>query len=274
VLPLPYRSALVAELPRPPHEDPIEVLNVHLAAPHVQPIVQRHRERRGQVRSVLAHIDAAPDRRRVVVGDFTATPLWPAYRHFRVRLDDAAEEAVRRLGRRPGCTWGPWSGSVRLGPAPPDRSRRRPWPRRDRDTGAADPRERPRRAARRSCARRRGAYAPLASHPRHLPPSGARGAPSTEFTTPLREEIIDTRASLRGEGSRRATSPGGGSAASPRATSTRRTAAASVTAPRMRRGPPQRSHTKTSIANSRCSHRAHDQGRGEGRGRSPRGGPE
>jgi hypothetical protein len=45
--------------------------------------------------------------------------------------------------------------------------------------------------------------------------------------------------------------PGGGSAASPSATSMRRTAAGSVTAPRIRRRPPQRSQTSTSIANTR-----------------------
>jgi hypothetical protein len=50
--------------------------------------------------------------------------------------------------------------------------------------------------------------------------------------------------------------PGGGSAASPSPTSTRRTAWGSVTAPRIRRRPPQRSHTRISIANTRWSNRA------------------
>ena len=40
-------------------------------------------------------------------------------------------------------------------------------------------------------------------------------------------------------------------------TSTRRTAAGSVTAPRIRRGPPQRSHTSTSNPNTRWSTRAY-----------------
>jgi tRNA synthetases class I (E and Q), anti-codon binding domain len=38
--------------------------------------------------------------------------------------------------------------------------------------------------------------------------------------------------------------------ARPRAASSRRTACGSVTAPRIRRGPPQRGHTRTSIANT------------------------
>jgi vancomycin resistance protein VanJ len=113
-LPLPYRSAFVAEVPWPAGGEPIEILNVHLAAPHVRPVVQRLRDRRGQVRDVLAYLDAAPRGRRVLAGDLNASPLWPAYRRLRARFDDAAVEGARRAGRRPGRTWGPWPGSVRL----------------------------------------------------------------------------------------------------------------------------------------------------------------
>jgi endonuclease/exonuclease/phosphatase (EEP) superfamily protein YafD len=112
-LQLPYRSAFIAELPGPDGEA-IEVLNVHLAAPHVHPVTQRVLDRRGQLRQILAHLDATPRRRRVLAGDLNSTPLWPAYRRLRTRFDDAAAEAARRLGRRPGRTWGPWAGSVRL----------------------------------------------------------------------------------------------------------------------------------------------------------------
>jgi vancomycin resistance protein VanJ len=111
---LPYRSAFVAEVPRAADEEPVEVVNLHLAAPHVHPVVRRLRDRRAQLDLVLAHLDSAPRRRRVLGGDLNATPLWPAYRRLRARFDDAAVEAARRMGRRPGRTWGPWSGSVRL----------------------------------------------------------------------------------------------------------------------------------------------------------------
>jgi vancomycin resistance protein VanJ len=110
---LPYRSALVAELAGPGGDEPVEVMNLHLAAPHVRP-VRAPIDRRGQVRHVLAHLDGTPRRRRVLAGDLNATPLWPAYRRLRTRFDDAAAEAAGRLGRRPGRTWGPWSGSMRL----------------------------------------------------------------------------------------------------------------------------------------------------------------
>src|SRR5262245_52617288 len=43
---LPYRSAFVAEVPRPMDAEPIEVVNLHLAAPHVHPVIQRLRDRR------------------------------------------------------------------------------------------------------------------------------------------------------------------------------------------------------------------------------------
>ena len=111
---LPYRSAYVAELPWSEDGEPIEVLNVHLAAPHVHPVVQRICDRRGQVRAIVDHLDATPRRRRVLVGDLNATPLWPAYRRLR---DPARRRGGARRptqGRRPGRTWGPWSGSMRL----------------------------------------------------------------------------------------------------------------------------------------------------------------
>jgi endonuclease/exonuclease/phosphatase (EEP) superfamily protein YafD len=111
---LPYRAAFVAEVPRPASDEPIEIINLHLAAPHIHPVVQRLRDRRGQLDLVLAHLDGMPRLRRVLAGDLNATPLWPAYRRLRSRFDDAAVEAARRIGRRPGRTWGPWPGSVRL----------------------------------------------------------------------------------------------------------------------------------------------------------------
>ena len=57
--------------------------------------------------------------------------------------------------------------------------------------------------------------------------------------------------------------PGGGSGASPSAARSRRTAWGSVTAPRIRRRPPQRSHTSTSRPNTRWSSRAQGQRLGE-----------
>jgi endonuclease/exonuclease/phosphatase family metal-dependent hydrolase len=112
-LELQYRSGFVAEVLRP-NEEPIEILNIHLAAPHMFPVIPRILDRGAQIRRILAHLDASPARRRVLVGDLNATPIWPAYRRLRGRLDDAVEQAARRVGREPGRTWGPWPGSPRL----------------------------------------------------------------------------------------------------------------------------------------------------------------
>ncbi len=57
---------------------------------------------------------------------------------------------------------------------------------------------------------------------------------------------------------------GGGSAASPSAAKSRRPAWGAVTAPGIRRGPPQRSQTSTGIANTRWRSRAQGQRRGAG----------
>jgi len=114
ILHLPYRSALAADVPGPEDDEPIEVLNLHLAAPHVPPLLRRVRQRRGQLRGIFAHLDVTPRRHRALVGDLNATPMWRAYRRLQTRFDDGAVQAARRHGREPGRTWGPWHGSARL----------------------------------------------------------------------------------------------------------------------------------------------------------------
>lgn len=114
-LPLPYRDAQVAEIVVGPEDDSrtIEVINVHVRAPHT-PNPRIVRARGGQLRGLMRHIEQAPERRRIVLGDFNSTPLWPVYRHFAARLTDAAVDAARRNGGRTAATWGPWPGFPRL----------------------------------------------------------------------------------------------------------------------------------------------------------------
>jgi len=113
---LPCRDAHVAELPAEQGDglDALEVLNVHLIAPHLPPVWRTLSARRAQLRGVLAHLDASPGRRRVVAGDLNATPVWPAYRRLAARLRDAALEVARRRGGRPQPTWGLGSDARRL----------------------------------------------------------------------------------------------------------------------------------------------------------------
>ena len=109
---LPYRDAHVVDVPL--GDEVVEVLNVHILAPHAQPPWWMWRVRCGQVRALAAYLDAAPRRHRVVVGDLNATPLWPAYRRLTARLTDGAVEAARQNGHRPQPTWSPWPGAARL----------------------------------------------------------------------------------------------------------------------------------------------------------------
>jgi endonuclease/exonuclease/phosphatase family metal-dependent hydrolase len=114
----------------------LEVLNVHLAAPHVSPIGSGFPRRRQQLRDLeryLIHGDqqadardegtgeaepARPPRpggsRQVMVGDFNATPVWPVYRRLARLMTDAAVVVAQRQGRAVRATWGPWAGAPRL----------------------------------------------------------------------------------------------------------------------------------------------------------------
>lgn len=107
-LALPYRGAWVAEL------GPLEVVNVHVLAPHVPPFWPALGIRRRQLRGLLEYFDGDPARRRVLLGDLNATPLWPLYRRLAARLADAAVEAARGNGARPRRTWAPWPWVPRL----------------------------------------------------------------------------------------------------------------------------------------------------------------
>jgi endonuclease/exonuclease/phosphatase family metal-dependent hydrolase len=108
-LPMPYRDAFVAEIPLAEttgSHDRVEILNVHIAAPHMMPPWLTWSRRRGQLRALETHV-AATARPRAIVGDLNATSLWPVYRRLRAHLADAAVEWGRERGTRPAPTWGP-----------------------------------------------------------------------------------------------------------------------------------------------------------------------
>jgi endonuclease/exonuclease/phosphatase (EEP) superfamily protein YafD len=113
---LPCRDARVTEIrcERSGTRLELELLNVHIQAPHVARSWGTLRSRGGQLRGLVRHLEAAPQRRRVLVGDLNATPLWPLYRRLAARLTDAAVLAARHHGRAVERTWGPWPGGPRL----------------------------------------------------------------------------------------------------------------------------------------------------------------
>jgi endonuclease/exonuclease/phosphatase family metal-dependent hydrolase len=116
-LPLPHRDAHVAELAPgdwPGLPGPLEIVNVHLQAPHATWPWVTLAHRRGQVTALTGYLSAAERARRVVVGDLNATPLWPAYRELARHVPDAIAAHARRRGARAARTWGPWPGAPRL----------------------------------------------------------------------------------------------------------------------------------------------------------------
>jgi endonuclease/exonuclease/phosphatase family metal-dependent hydrolase len=84
----------------------VEILNVHVRAPHFLLTPRTYLHRRGQLRGLERHLDSAPNERRILVGDFNATPRWPFYRRVAERMSDAALVVARRRGARPLATWG------------------------------------------------------------------------------------------------------------------------------------------------------------------------
>lgn len=98
------RDGLVATLSPsdwPQLRRPIEIVNVHILAPHTWPYFPRRGRRSEQVRRLVDYLDASPSTARAVVGDFNATPWWPAYRAVAARCRDAVAE----LHARPPRTW-------------------------------------------------------------------------------------------------------------------------------------------------------------------------
>lgn len=121
LIPLYMRSAPVVRLSPndwPQLRSPLEVVNVHIFAPHVVLPKLGLPARRRQIRDFERFLadegrDSLRDS-RVLVGDFNATPLWPVYRWFARRFTDAASLAAARLGRPVRPTWGPWYGAPRI----------------------------------------------------------------------------------------------------------------------------------------------------------------
>ena len=112
---LPHRDARVARLAPenwPELRECVEILNVHISAPHTR-VPRSWHDRRGQVAGLEAYLATAVGP-RALVGDFNATPAWPAYRRLTAVLDDAAALVAAREGRAPARTWGPTPDAPRL----------------------------------------------------------------------------------------------------------------------------------------------------------------
>ena len=108
-----YRHAWIAEVASGGGRS-VEVINVHIRAPHLRPIGRTIHLRRQQLRAIEAYLAVASDDPRAIVGDLNSTPRWPLYRRLARKLTDAAVVGARRNGGRPERTWTPSPGIPRL----------------------------------------------------------------------------------------------------------------------------------------------------------------
>jgi len=106
-------AAVAAELAPsswPAPASPLLVVTLHLANPVAWPPWRMVAALRRQVEALRAEVEHRD--RVAVVGDFNATPRWPAYRQIAGFLDDGVLGWARRSGSVPPRTWGP----LRAGP--------------------------------------------------------------------------------------------------------------------------------------------------------------
>jgi endonuclease/exonuclease/phosphatase family metal-dependent hydrolase len=119
-LELPHNGGLIAVLEPadwPMLVEPLEIMNMHFAAPGPRRPISAQFARRRQLAGFDAYLASAPDHPRMVIGDMNSTPLWPLYRRLAGRFEDAHKTVARRFGRLPRRTWGPtprWPRLLRI----------------------------------------------------------------------------------------------------------------------------------------------------------------
>lgn len=106
-LELPMRDAWIARLspdnwPGVPRN--LEIVNVHISAPHTWPYFPRGVRRREQLDLLLQNRRAYLDTPHAVVGDFNASPMWPVYKNMLELYKDGMQEAAG-LDRIAKPTW-------------------------------------------------------------------------------------------------------------------------------------------------------------------------
>ena len=117
IRPMTYRALHVAKLDPegwPELQAPIELATTHFAAPHIKPYGLGLRTRSRQAREIENYLVQNPVERRLLVGDFNSTPLWPSYRRIASQLTDAAVAVAQVTGRPLVSTWGPGAGARRV----------------------------------------------------------------------------------------------------------------------------------------------------------------
>jgi endonuclease/exonuclease/phosphatase family metal-dependent hydrolase len=98
---------------------PVEITNLHIAAPHMRtprpgPVLRWHQSRELDAYLERSDRGASPAPARLLVGDFNATPAWPWYRRMAKRFSDAAVEFAAKRQAPTQPTWGPRPGGPKL----------------------------------------------------------------------------------------------------------------------------------------------------------------
>lgn len=94
---------------------PMQLINLHLAAPAPGEFFYSLRHRRLQLKQLQSFLDNDEhEGPRVLAGDLNSTPIWPLYRRLIRDFDDLHRDAARRQRRKPKRTWGPTSRWPRL----------------------------------------------------------------------------------------------------------------------------------------------------------------
>jgi endonuclease/exonuclease/phosphatase (EEP) superfamily protein YafD len=92
----------------------LEVISVHITAPHCWPLGSSIGLRRAEAGRISDYLSKPADGARVMVGDFNSTPAWPLYQEIASQMGDAAVMAAKARGRKPLRTWGPTDRAPRL----------------------------------------------------------------------------------------------------------------------------------------------------------------
>ncbi|MBT8165922.1 MAG: endonuclease/exonuclease/phosphatase family protein [Acidimicrobiia bacterium] len=119
-LELPHKGGLIALLDPtdwPMLSEPLEIVNLHFAAPAPRGVVRANIARRAQWKGFTDYLATAPEHPRLVVGDMNSTPVWLLYHRLTGRFEDAHRAVAKRFGRFPRRTWGPtphWPRLLRI----------------------------------------------------------------------------------------------------------------------------------------------------------------
>ncbi len=116
-LEMPHKGGLIAALEPadwPMLSEPLEILNLHFAAPGPHQPIRHLIARRRQLAAYKSYLAEAPDSARIVLGDLNSTPAWPLYHRVAAQFEDAHRAVSKRYGRLPRRTWGPTERWPRL----------------------------------------------------------------------------------------------------------------------------------------------------------------